>query len=84
MKKFIACLAILMAFFTIKVSADDFDIPAKHAIAVEATTGKVLYEKDATTPAGIASITKILTVYMVYKEINEGNLSWDTRVPKQR
>ena len=81
MKKFIACLAILMAFFTIKVSADDFDIPAKHAIAVEATTGKVLYEKDATTPAGIASITKILTVYMVYKEINEGNLSWDTRVP---
>lgn len=81
MKKFIACLAILMAFFTVKVSADDFDVPAKHAIAVEATTGKVLYEKDATTPAGIASITKILTVYMVYKEINEGHLSWDTRVP---
>ena len=29
---------------------DDFNVSAKHAIAIEATTGKVLYEKDATTP----------------------------------
>ena len=47
------------------VSADDdFDVSAEHAIAVEATTGKVLYEKDATTPDGIASMTKILTVLL--------------------
>ena len=29
---------------------DNFNVSAKHAIAIEATTGKVLYEKDATTP----------------------------------
>ncbi|MDU5555933.1 MAG: D-alanyl-D-alanine carboxypeptidase, partial [Streptococcus sp.] len=28
---------------------DDFNVAAKHAIAIESTTGKVLYEKDATT-----------------------------------
>lgn len=81
MKKVIAALAILLAFIGSSVYADDFDVAAKHAIAVEATTGKVLYEKDATTPAGIASMTKILTVYLTYKEIDKGNLSWDTKVP---
>lgn len=80
MKKVIAALAILLAFIGSSVYADDFDVAAKHAIAVEATTGKVLYEKDATTPAGIASMTKILTVYLTYKEIDKGNLSWDTKV----
>ncbi|WP_024344764.1 D-alanyl-D-alanine carboxypeptidase PBP3 [Streptococcus equinus] len=81
MKKVIAALAILLAFIGSSVYADDFDVAAKHAIAVETTTGKVLYEKDATTPAGIASMTKILTVYLTYKEIDKGNLSWDTKVP---
>jgi D-alanyl-D-alanine carboxypeptidase (penicillin-binding protein 5/6) len=82
MKKVFAVLAVLLAFIGNKVAADDtFDVAAKHAIAVEASTGKVLYEKDATTPDGIASMTKILTVYLTYKEIDKGNLSWDTKVP---
>lgn len=83
MKKIFAFFAIFLTFLAVasKVSADDdFDVAAEHAIAVEATTGKVLYEKDATTPDGIASITKILTVYLVYKAIDEGKLSWDTKV----
>ncbi len=71
MKKFF--ISLLMAFsllFTASLAkADDFDAPAKHAIAVEATTGKILYEKDASTPDGVASMTKILTVYMVYKPL---------------
>ena len=51
MKKVFAVLALLLAFIGNKVAADDtFDVAAKHAIAVEASTGKVLYEKDATTP----------------------------------
>ena len=49
---------------------DNFNVSAKHAIAIEATTGKVLYEKDATTPDGVASMTKILTAYMVYKAVD--------------
>lgn len=81
MKKIIAFFVISLAFISCHVRANDIDIAAKHAIAVEASTGKVLYEKDATTPDGIASMTKILTVYMVYKEIEQGKLSWHTKVP---
>ena len=59
---------------------DDFNVAAKHAIAIESTTGKVLYEKDATTPDGVASMTKILTAYMVYKAVDQGKITWDTEV----
>ena len=55
---------------------DSFNVSAKHAIAIEATTGKVLYEKDATTPDGVASMTKILTAYMVYKAVDQGKITW--------
>lgn len=80
MKKTIIFLSLLTSFITPSVKADDFKAKAEHAIAVEANTGKILYEKDATTPDAIASITKILTVYMVYKAIDDGKLSWDTEV----
>ena len=36
------------------VHAEDFSVAAKHAIAVEVSTGKVLYEQDSQTPASIA------------------------------
>ncbi|MEQ9764309.1 D-alanyl-D-alanine carboxypeptidase PBP3 [Streptococcus sp. ZJ151] len=80
MKKIIAFLSLLISFLPSLVTADEFKAKAEHAVAVEASTGKILYEKDATTPDAIASITKILTVYMVYREIDKGNLAWDTEV----
>lgn len=75
-------LSVLLCFglATSSALAQDFDAMAEHAIAVEASTGKILYEKDADTPDGIASITKLLTIYLVYKDIKEGKLSWNTKV----
>ena len=57
MKKIILSLLTLIIFGTVvpTVSAQDFDVAAKHAIAVEANTGKILYEKDATQAVEIAS-----------------------------
>lgn len=52
----------------------------RHAIAVEANTGKILYEKDATTSTGIGSIIKLLTAYMVYKAVDQGDLKWNSKV----
>ncbi|MGT2837282.1 D-alanyl-D-alanine carboxypeptidase PBP3 [Streptococcus macacae] len=81
MKKFLFLLLIAFSFISSSVKAEEtFNAAAKHAIAVEANTGKILYEKDANSSAAIASITKILTVYMVYKEIQSGDLSWNSKV----
>ena len=63
-----------------KVAADDFNIAAKSAMAVDATSGKILYEKDANTPIEVGSITNLLTVYLVYEAIDRGDLTADTYV----
>lgn len=81
MKKILCLIVVLFGFLAQSVRADEpFDVFAKHAIAIEQSTGKILYDKDSNTSAGIASITKILTVYMVYKEIEAGRLSWKDKV----
>lgn len=62
------------------VHAEDFSVAAKHAIAVEVSTGKVLYEQDSQTPASIASISKLLSVYLVYEALEKGDIQLDTMV----
>lgn len=81
MKHLLACFLVIISLFGGGVAlAEDFDASAAHAIAVDLNSGKILYEKDADSSAGIASLTKILTVYMVYKEIDAKRLSWNTNV----
>lgn len=53
------------------------DVNADAAIIIEATTGKVLYAKNPDTPLGIASMTKMMTEYLLFEAIEEGKISWD-------
>ena len=79
MMTFLLCLgSVAPAFAADKKKG--YDASAKHAIAVEANTGKILYEKDATTSTGVGSITKLLTAYMVYKAVDQGDLKWNSKV----
>lgn len=81
MKKYIMTLVTTLLFtLTPIVWADNFDVGAKHAIAVDATTGKILYEKDANQPVEVASITKLLTAYLVYEAIHQGKFTLQTSV----
>ena len=47
------------------------------AILVDADTGKILYEKNADAPLGIASMTKMMTEYLLFEAIKEGKITWD-------
>lgn len=81
MKKLFLTLITLISFGSATtVFAQDFDVAAKHAIAVEVNSGKILYEKDATQPVEIASISKILTVYLVYEALEQGKITLSTPV----
>ena len=66
---FLLCLGKRSSYFAAD-KKKGFDASAKHAIAVEATTGKILYEKMRLPLLGLASITKLLTAYMVYKAVD--------------
>lgn len=54
---------------------------AREAILLDAETGNILMEKDADTPMPPASMSKIMTVYMVFERIAEGRLSLDDELP---
>ncbi|HEW0223714.1 TPA: D-alanyl-D-alanine carboxypeptidase [Streptococcus pneumoniae] len=81
MKKiFLTLLTVSLLGGASTAVVQDFTIAAKHAIAVEANTGKILYEKDATQPVEIASITKLITVYLVYEALENGSITLSTPV----
>lgn len=70
------------ALSTKQVSADSdmLGISAEAAILLDAETGKILYEKNAGKVLGVASMSKMMTEYIVLEAINEGKIKWDQTV----
>lgn len=61
-----------------KASAEDvLNVNASAAILVDAETGKVLYSKNPDEVLGIASMTKMMTEYLLLEAIKEGRVKWD-------
>ena len=56
-------------------------ITAYSAIVINYNTGQVLYEKDADTMRVPASMTKVMTAYIIFEELEAGRLTLDTMVP---
>jgi D-alanyl-D-alanine carboxypeptidase (penicillin-binding protein 5/6) len=60
--------------------AQAIETQAREAILIDATTGVVLMEKDADQPMPPASMSKIMTVYMVFDRLKKGRLSLDDQL----
>ena len=73
------CLFIMMLFMFIPVinAEDDMLKSSKSAILVEASTGKVLYEKNSHDRYAPASMTKIMSMILIMEEIEKGKLKWN-------
>ena len=56
-------------------------INAPGAIVMDYDTGQVLYEKNADTPRSAASMTKIMTAYIILDALRTGEATWDTVIP---
>lgn len=50
------------------------------AIVMDGRTGEVLYEKNADTRLHPASLTKMMTLYITFQEIQAGRLTLDSKV----
>ena len=48
---------------------------------MEASTGTILYEKDSDTPRPPASVTKIMTMLLIFDALEEGKIHLDDTVP---
>lgn len=56
------------------------NLKAKAGIAVDAKTGQILYNKNADQTLPVASMTKLLSIYMVLDAIKSGKLKWDQKI----
>lgn len=81
-KRCIAAVLALLMFLqgTLPVNAAQINISAPSAILIEASTGKVIFEQDADTRRSPASITKIMTLLLIFENLETGNISLSDQV----
>lgn len=94
MKKFFRSVVAFLATLTIGATvlpatgasaatesvASTLNLNAKAAISVDAKTGKILYAKNADTSLPIASMTKLVTVYLLREAIKSGKVKWTDKI----
>jgi D-alanyl-D-alanine carboxypeptidase len=54
--------------------------PPQSAIVVDLHTGKVLYQQNADEARFPASITKVMTLYLLFEQIRSGHMTLDTKL----
>lgn len=84
-KKFSAFLLSYLLIFNINIgmttnALSEDEITAPSAIVIEAETGKVLYEKNSHDIRACASITKVMTLLLVFEAIDSGKISFTDMV----
>ena len=73
-----------VAAWAIVVGAGPAAAAGYTAIVVEAESGKVLHEVDADNPKFPASLTKMMTLYMVFEALTTGRLTLDQKLAVSR
>ena len=88
-----AVLALSCICFPLEISADEeeskqaeetgqaeIDISAPSAVLMEASTGTVIYEKDADTARPPASVTKVMTMLLIFDALEAGSIHLEDEV----
>ena len=76
MRNLLLCGMSLAVLFN-AYNAQAIDTKAKNMILIDYVTGEHLYEKDAYEPIPPASMSKLMTIYMIFDKLRDGSLSLD-------
>jgi len=76
MPKFVAFLALV---FLATAPAHAFDTQARAAFVYDVTTRTVLLEKDADVPIPPASMSKLMTLNMLFEALHDGRVTMETQ-----
>ena len=77
-----AALAALFATVPVRAQAPaQIQVSAPHAILIDFDSGTVLYEKAADVPTPPASMSKLMTMAVVFRELKNGDLKLTDQIP---
>ncbi|MBQ9543665.1 MAG: D-alanyl-D-alanine carboxypeptidase, partial [Clostridia bacterium] len=78
MKKTVCiALCLIAVLAVIPASAADPGVKCRSALLTEASTGEVLYEKNADEKLPIASVTKVMTLLLTVEALDKGVIKKD-------
>ena len=82
MKKFLVLILLLMNLcvpISVQAEEDTLKLAEKagSAILIEASSGKVIYEKNADEKLPPASMTKMMSMLLIIEKIDSGHIKWD-------
>jgi D-alanyl-D-alanine carboxypeptidase (penicillin-binding protein 5/6) len=80
MKKLFFFVLIFLFIFRVYASEDEIAPHAGSAILVEASTGKLIYEKEMNKKMYPASMTKIMTLLLTIEALEDGRINLDDMV----
>ena len=76
----ILCVQPVFAEEATSEKTNGVEVSAPSALLMEASTGQVLYEKDADTKRPPASVTKIMTLILIFDALDTGQIKLDDQV----
>ncbi len=79
MTSFRQLAAVLISAVSLSLPAHALDTAARSAMVIDMSSGAVLLEKNADTPMPPASMSKLMTLNMVFEALQQGRLSLDER-----
>src|SRR6185312_13439539 len=75
--RIVAGLMVGAALLLWAPAASTIETAAKQALIVDYETGSVLYDKNADEPVHPASMTKLMTLYLLFEQLKQGKLKLD-------
>ena len=77
-------ISLMVAATLVKANAAEAATPKYAAVVVDVNTGKTMFSASADAPRYPASLTKMMTLYMLFEGLKSGKFTKSTRIPISR
>ena len=74
-------ISLVVSFIFLAGHAGAVETTAEQAIVIDYDTGNVLFAKNADQTVGPASMTKMMTIYLLFERLKDGRLSLESELP---
>lgn len=79
LRRFAFLFVAIFLSLTLGSPARALETPASHVYLLDTTTGAVLLDKNGDIPMAPASMSKLMTLFMVFERLQDGRLSLDDK-----
>ena len=76
----VLCISLLLPSAIPVAALGDDSVSAPSAVLMESSTGKIVYEKNSHEQRPCASVTKVMTLLLVFEAIDRGKLSLEDTI----